>query len=46
MGRKCVFDWEQEYTRYGMCYSFNPDGGYDTVPEKVRFYKKHLTFNE
>jgi len=38
MGRKCVFDWEQKYTRYGMCYSFNPDGGYDTVPEKVRFY--------
>ena len=45
MGRKCIFDWEQKYTRYGMCYTFNPDGGYDK-PEKVRFYKKHFTLNE
>ena len=39
MGRKCVIDWEQKYTRYGMCYSFNPDGNEnntDAVPEKVR----------
>ena len=54
MGRKCIFDWEQKYTRYGMCYTFNPDGGYYTepdytepgLPERVRFYKKHFTLNE
>ena len=51
MGRTCTFDWEQKYTRYGMCYSFNPDGGPDggfnpDEPEKVRFYKKHFTLNE
>ena len=46
MGRKCTRDWEEKYTRYGMCYSFNPDGGNDTlhtvVPEKVTFRKPHL----
>ena len=34
MGRKCTRDWVPRYTRYGRCFTFNPDGD-GRVPEKV-----------
>ena len=36
MGRKCTRDWVPRYTRYGRCFTFNPDGD-GRVPEKVMF---------
>ena len=36
MGRKCTRDWTEKYTRYGICYTFNPDGD-NREPEKVNF---------
>lgn len=36
MGRKCTRDWQPRYTRYGRCFTFNPDGD-GRVPEKASF---------